>query len=177
MPPSTLNNLPFPVILELCSHLDLIDLVSMSQVSSPKRLELSSQTQVSRSLLTVSKLFKSYWLPALVREELVLPLPSHLPLVAFSGEQLRAATIVARKRERNLLDERPRLRSQVHIPWPYSRSPSCNKTEMPASTVGETPSEAIWMHLTHPNGQWLFIVSKKNVIRILHLPYVSHLSP
>lgn len=152
----TLDSLPLLVILEICDHLDLKDLVSFSQVSS--------------SLFSLSKSSKSYWLSALFREELAPLLPSHLPLVAFSGEELRTATIVALKRERNMMDEYPKLISSNHIAWPYSRSPSCSTTEMPASTVGETPSEAIWMHLTHPNGQWLFMVSKKNVIRVLHLP-------
>jgi len=69
--------------------------------------------------------------------------------------------------ERNVTSPYPRLHSWLHIDWPYEPSPGVEL--MKDGAKEENAEDIIHMHLAHPNGDWMFIVSSKNVLRILHL--------
>jgi hypothetical protein len=106
-------------------------------------------------------------MPSIIRSQLVLPVPPHLPLSSFTAAELKPAVHKAVLRERNLSSPFPRLYSCNHIRWPYA-FPSTALDQFP-NPLKEEPLDVVWMHLTHPNGKWLFLVSANNVLRILNL--------
>jgi hypothetical protein len=108
-------------------------------------------------------------MPSILRSQLVVPLPSHLPLASYTAAELRPAVHKAVLRERNLSSSFPKLYSYNHIRWPYAFPSTFTKLEELPNPLGEKPEEVIWMHLAHPNGKWLFLVSANNVLRILNL--------
>lgn len=66
--------------------------------------------------------------------------------------------------ESNLLSPSPALQSYFHITWPYGLSAGVYDY-----ADWEDPRHAIYMHLSHPNAEWMFMVSFNNIIRVLHL--------
>jgi hypothetical protein len=118
-------------------------------------------------LRKLAKSSKAFWLSAAARSELFIPLPTHKPLYSFTAEELYLASHRAVLIELNVTSPQPRLHSWRHITWPYEPSPGVELLTEGANE--ENAEEAIHMHLAHPNGEWMFIVSSQNVLRILHL--------
>jgi hypothetical protein len=85
-------------------------------------------------------------------------------LVSYTATELSVAAYRAVKTELNLLSPQPELQSWFHIKWPYGLSP-----DVYDYGDWEQPASAIYMHLSHPNAEWMFMVSNNNIIRILHL--------
>jgi len=90
-------------------------------------------------------------------------------LASYTAAELRPAVHKAVLRERNLSSSFPKLYSYNHIRWPYAFPSTFTEVEESPNPLGEKPEEVIWMHLAHPNGKWLFLVSANNVLRILNL--------
>lgn len=118
---------------------------------------------MNQALRYLAKTRPSFWLPTLSRCGLFLPLPTHRPLRSYSASDLYIAAHRACLTQANLTSPFVRLRSYNHITWPYIPSAGI------ADLKDESAEEAIHMHLSHPNGEWLFTVSSGNVLRILHL--------
>ncbi|KAG8831962.1 hypothetical protein FRC17_002286 [Serendipita sp. 399] len=135
------DQLPSGLLLEICGYLDVEELFAISQ---------------------------SLWLHALLHRELVLPLASHKPLIDFTAAELKAAALFSIRKEKNLMGEKISLLSTTHIHWPYPRLNS-RLDESDPDVHSESPEDTIWMHLCHPNGDWVFTVSKMNVLRVIHL--------
>ncbi|KAG8847725.1 hypothetical protein FRB91_011488 [Serendipita sp. 411] len=150
----TLDQLPSGLLLEICGYLGVDGLLAISQVNRLLRDLLSS--------------FKSLWLHAIFQRELVLPLASHRPLIDFTPDELRAAALSSIRKEGNLMRDKPTLLSATYIHWPYPGLNSQLDRRDP-DLHSESPEDTIWMHLCHPNGEWVFTVSKMNVLRVIHL--------
>jgi hypothetical protein len=58
----------------------------------------------------------------------------------------------------------------VEWPWCPARI-AIKETDdtVPTAPELETADDALWRHLAHPNGEWMFVVSSDAVVRILHL--------
>jgi hypothetical protein len=58
------------------------------------------------------------------------------------------------------------------IEWPFApprlviKEPTYPRS---ATSAWESTQDAIWKHLAHPNGEWLFLVSEDGMVRILNL--------
>lgn len=87
-------------------------------------------------------------------------------MYSFTAAELNIAAHRAVLSEHNITSEAgPKLVSSTHIPWPYEPGPETDVDNV----AWETPDAAIYMHLAHPNAEWLFTVSSNNILRILHL--------
>lgn len=158
----------------LSSRRPFSDLPLTSKRPQPPVLKANDSSHKVHSVFYgLANTFKSYWLPATLRANLALRLPSHLPWVSFSASYLRRAIINAVLLEKNLASDRPRLYSHTLIEWPFSPPKvvfeAVDGLHTHFQQREERPSDVIWRHLPHHNGEWLFIVSKDAAIRILHL--------
>jgi hypothetical protein len=114
----------------------------------------------------LSLFYKSYWLPGILREGLVLPLPSG-PFPSFSPQELGLASRRAVFRERNLSSEHPTLYSSTRIPWPFPGLKT--SVEGSGTNIGLKPLHVSWIPSLHHNGEWYFALSKDFTLRILHV--------
>ncbi|PVG04942.1 hypothetical protein CPB86DRAFT_778254 [Serendipita vermifera] len=155
----TFDSLPQELLMSISAHLDLKDLVHLAQVN--------------RSIRLLSKLSKTFWLRAIIRQGTVLPLPKHLSLDSLTAEELGFKVHKAVTRDRNISGENAKLRSYTKITWPFvlDNGGQHDATVEFESIFGreERPLQASAMHLMHPNGEWLFLFSSTHVMRILHL--------
>ncbi|CCA68211.1 hypothetical protein PIIN_02077 [Serendipita indica DSM 11827] len=148
---SQLQDLPEALIFEICEHLDIFSLVSLSEVD--------------RFFYKLANERPSFWIYTLTHSGLLLPLYSFRSLPSFSARELYIAAHRAVLTERNLSSQNPKLLSYRYIPWPYDPAPGVSL----AAGAWEMPEEAVRMHLSHYNGEWMFTVSSNNILRILHL--------
>lgn len=134
--------------------------------------KLRIRLQVNRALRTLSRSFKTFWIPSVLRAKLSLPLSSHCPLSSFSASELHLAVHRASFRERNLCSPKPRLYSHTLIQWPFASPRTIieeSNNSIPTVPSLETPDDALWRHLASPNGEWLFIVARDALVRVVHL--------
>lgn len=128
--------------------------------------------QVNRTFRNLSRSFKSYWIAAVLRAGLTLPLSPNHPLNSFTASELHLAVHKAVFRERNLRSPKPRLYSHTLITWPFCPPRMMIKesdSRRPTVEVQERSYDAVWMTLQDETGEWLFVVSRDAVIRVLHL--------
>ena len=98
----------------------------------------------------------------MVHSELVIPLPTHRPLHSYTAAELYLAGHRAASTERNINSPHPQLRSSRDIRWPYEPSPGVELGSDLAQE--ERGADAVYMHLSHPNGKWMFTISRTNVL-------------
>ncbi|KAG8806838.1 hypothetical protein FRC17_004772 [Serendipita sp. 399] len=147
-----LDTLPEALIFEICNELDILSLVSLSEVN--------------QNLRTLANTRVSFWLQTLTETDLVLPLTRSQALHNYDAKDLNIAAHRAARIERNLTSSRPELRSWRHITWPFEPTRGLEDANL---ALWETPVQAVSMHLVDDGGEWMFNVSSNNIIRILHL--------
>ncbi|KAG8834854.1 hypothetical protein FRC17_006786 [Serendipita sp. 399] len=148
----TLAALPETIIFEICNWLDIFSLVSFSEVN--KRLRSLANTQ------------SSFWLGTLSRTDLILPLRGPIAFHEQSAADLNLAAHRATIVERNLASTEAKLHSWRHISWPFELSEGVDCSERESE---EVPRDIIKTHVVDESGEWMFFVSARNVIRIIHL--------
>ncbi|PVG04944.1 hypothetical protein CPB86DRAFT_778258 [Serendipita vermifera] len=145
--------LPQDLLLFISKYLDLADLVNLSQVN--------------RGLRQLSKTARTFWLETIHRQGVILPLPSHQSLKSFSAEDLHHGAHRATIRDRNFTNPDAKLLSHSLVDWSFVQSDA--RSQEFVDRFKEEPMDTNWMHLTHPNGDWIFLVSPNHVLRILDL--------
>ncbi|CAG7851490.1 SubName: Full=Uncharacterized protein {ECO:0000313/EMBL:CCA70098.1} [Serendipita indica DSM 11827] len=148
-----LDTLPEALIFEICNHLDLVSLVTLSQVN--------------QSLRTLSVSRSSFWIHTLSASGLVIPVSEPRPINSFTPKELAVAAHRMVYIESNLRAPIPRLRGWQKIAWPYT--PGNEEIKDANDRNYETPTDALYMHLVHDDAEWAFFVSVHNVLRIVHL--------
>ncbi|KIM21200.1 hypothetical protein M408DRAFT_110639 [Serendipita vermifera MAFF 305830] len=153
----TFLELPFAIILEICSYLDASALIALADTNNVLR--------------NLSRSYKSYWLPSVLLEGLLLPV-AHRSLMSFSPGELGIATRRALFRERNFKQEAPVLYSSTRIDWPYpglEADPSRGGPDLGSGLGSQLPSEVCWIPSLHANGDWCFTLSKDWTLRTIYL--------
>ncbi|KAG8798734.1 hypothetical protein FRC17_007339, partial [Serendipita sp. 399] len=147
------------IVFEICNYLDIFSLVSLSEVN--------------QSLRSLANSRSSFWLETLSTCELIVPLKGPTPLHERNATELNIAAHRAAMIERNLTSPQAKLHSYRYVPWPFEPSSAAAKEWEGIITsegvMNETPREAIKMHLVDESGEWMILVSARNIIRILHL--------
>lgn len=130
--------------------------------------------QVNKELRNLSRSYRSYWVPSVLLDGLMLPV-AHRSLMTFSPSELSIATRKALFRESNLELEAPKLYSSNRILWPYSGlSTPSNLAAGDAPTQSEDTTnrqhlDACWIPSLHSNGDWCFTLSKDWILRAVYL--------
>ena len=120
----------------------------------------------------ISQSYKTYWVYSVLREGVIIPLPSLRPLASFSPLELGIAARRAVYREHNLSLQRPKFHSYSRLIWPFSRPRTSAEGNDPCAGANLETSNSLdvfWIISLHHNGEWYFTFSKDFILRVLHL--------
>jgi hypothetical protein len=101
-----------------------------------------------------------FWLNAVIRQRIVLPLPKHLALDSFTPEQLGCAAQKAVLRDQNLAKDYVKLHSYTKISLNDEAYSSVGVSKMAFVRDDE-------LVLMDPNGAWLFLFSTDHMMRVI----------
>ncbi|KAG9046571.1 hypothetical protein FS842_000853 [Serendipita sp. 407] len=153
----SLSSIPSELILEIVGYLDVQSVICLCQTSTTFRM--------------LSKTSRMFWIPSIIRSELILPFANHQSLSSCDPLKLHFATHQAALRERNILSLKPRILSYKRITWPFP----VTKPDSVDQDAGEyilrsgSPLDEINSYYVHPSGTWMFLLSTENIFRVLHL--------